>query len=191
MHNERLSLMQWESLSAVIANSINDLPLAVGSFADFEIMDLITPNRLLLGRNNQRSPVGEMVSCGKPSKLIDENNQIYNAWFECWLLNHVPKLMHQSKWYHGNANLQVGDIVLFTKVDSSISLSYTYGMIIGVEYSKDGIVRKVRVKYQNHNEGTPRETYRSVRNLVLLHSIDDIDLMDELANAAQAGNYSK
>jgi hypothetical protein len=56
--NQRISLLQWETLSAEISNSINDLPLSLGNnVSDFEAMDLITPNRLKLGRNNERSPV--------------------------------------------------------------------------------------------------------------------------------------
>ena len=62
MHNERLSILQWETLGAEVANSINDLPLGIGSIvSDLENLDLITPNRLRLGRNNDRSPVGPMV----------------------------------------------------------------------------------------------------------------------------------
>ena len=55
--NERLALLQWETLAATIANSINNMPLALGnSFKpDLEFMDLLTPNRLKLGRNNERS----------------------------------------------------------------------------------------------------------------------------------------
>ena len=128
-HNQRLSLMQWETLSAVIANNINDLPIAVGSKVDVENMDLITPNRLLLGRNNSRSPTGDMVVCNSPSKLMKENLKIYNAWFESWLLNHVPKLMEQRKWFEGDKNLQVGDVVLFTKVDSVLLCSGRYVLV--------------------------------------------------------------
>ena len=67
--NERLSLLQWETISAQIANTINDLPLALGNVtADFEVLDLITPNRLKSGRNNDRSPVGNMLCVHHPSK---------------------------------------------------------------------------------------------------------------------------
>ena len=102
-------------------------------------------SRLLLGQNNSPSPVGEMVVHDNPSKLMEENLKIYNAWFESWLLNHVPKLMDQNKWFNGD-NLQVGDIVLFTKTDSAISSRYQYGMITKVKPTKDRIVRKVQVK---------------------------------------------
>ena len=184
-HKERLSLLQWETLAATIANSINDLPITIGSKTDLENMDLITPNRLLLGRNNERSPTGEMVVCDNPSKLMKENTKIYNSWFECWLLNHVPRLMDQPKWFTGDKNLQVGDIVLITKTDTAISSTYQYGIVTEVEPSKDGVVRKVCVKYTNSNEFTSRETFRSARNLILIRSIDEMDFMEELFEKSQ------
>lgn len=60
---ERLSIIQWETLVASIANSVNNLPLGVGNKVEcIENLDLITPNRLLLGRNNERSPTGSSSS---------------------------------------------------------------------------------------------------------------------------------
>ena len=51
LQNNRLSLLQLETLASTIANSINNLPLFLGNISgDFEVMDLITTNRLLLGR---------------------------------------------------------------------------------------------------------------------------------------------
>ena len=51
--------MEWETLGSEIANAINDLPIGLGSkVANLEHLDLLTPNRLKLGRNNNRSPVG-------------------------------------------------------------------------------------------------------------------------------------
>ena len=59
MLNEWLSVIQSETCAAEIANRINDLLLALGNIvSDFETMDLITPNRLKLGQNNDRSPNG-------------------------------------------------------------------------------------------------------------------------------------
>ena len=99
-----------------------------------------------------------MVVCDNPSKLMKANLKIYNAWFESWLLNHVPKLMDQNKWFSGDNTLQVGDIVLFTKTDSAISSRYQYGMITKVEPTKDEVVQKVQVKYINSNEISSSKT---------------------------------
>ena len=124
VHNHRLSILQWETLSSSIANQINNLPLAIGNIVgDFECLDLITPNRLLLGRNNDRCPCG-ILNCTNPTNIIKENQSIFNSWFEVWLLVHVPKLMLQQKWFSSN-KINVGDVILFTKNDSVISNSYT------------------------------------------------------------------
>ncbi|XP_066919855.1 uncharacterized protein [Clytia hemisphaerica] len=179
-HNERLSILQWETLGSIIANSINDLPLLVGNITETETMDLLTPNRLILGRNNDRSPSGDFVKTCNPIRLLETNSKVYDAWFENWLECHVPKLMKQTKWFRHERNLQIGDVVLFTKVESALTKRYTYGMIKDVVVGDDGNVRKVTVSYQNENESVKRETVRSVRNLVLIHSVDDPDLFNEL-----------
>jgi len=185
IQNERLSLLQWETITALISNTINNLPLAVRSIAEFECMDLLTPNRLLLGRNNNRSPSGDFIECNNPSRILKENSKIYKAWFETWLLVYVPKLMEHDKWYNSDRNLQIGDIVLFTKNDSVLQTTYTYGRIMDVEYGKDGLVRKVRVRYHNANEESSRETYRSARSLILIHAIDESDVLEELGKMAK------
>ena len=127
LQNNCLSLLQWETLASTIANSINNLPLSLGNISgDFEVMDLITPNRLLLGRNNERSPDGTMVCFeSSPSKILRENTKVYQCWFETWLLVHVPRLMNQQKWFKSDV-ISVGDVVIFTKVDSIVCKSYTY-----------------------------------------------------------------
>ena len=53
--NQRLSVLQWETLGQQIANSVNNLPIGLNNRTNsLENLDLITPNRLLLGRNNNR-----------------------------------------------------------------------------------------------------------------------------------------
>ena len=164
VQNERLSIIQWETVSAEIANAINDLPLALGNIvSDYENMDLITPNRLRLGRNNERSPASPMEVTGNPQKILKENKQIFTTWFETWLISHVPKLLQQPKWFRTERDIKICDIVLFLKQEGSIiSNNYQYGMIHEIIQSKDGIIRKVVVKYCNHNENTDRFTTRAV-----------------------------
>ena len=45
LENERITLLQWETLVSEITNTINDLPLALGNItSQFENIDLLTPN---------------------------------------------------------------------------------------------------------------------------------------------------
>ena len=179
---DKLSLLQWETLSAEVANAINDLPIAIGSrVVDLENLDLLTPNRLRLGRNNERSPVGPLLTTGKPDVFIELNEQIFKTWFETWLISHVPQLVTQPKWFvNSKLHISPGDIVLFLKKDGRISGEYAYGMIHEVKESGDKIVRTVQVKFKNHNEEHFRYTKRSLRDLVIVHSIDKIDFIAEM-----------
>ena len=184
VHNERLSLIQWETVTAIIANCINNLPLAIGNeTTGFESMDLITPNRLRLGRNNERNPIDSMCITNDPMKIIGENERIFNTWFENWLLSHVPKLVNQPKWFK-TEDIQVGDIVLFTKHESIVDSNYQYGIVKSVIVGDDGLIRKASVRYRNHNESIDRETYRSVRTLVVIHKVNELDILQELAEIA-------
>ena len=190
--NERLSILQWETLMSEIANCINDLPLALGNkVGDFEMMDLITPNRLKLGRNNDRSPVGNLTITGNPSKILENNELIYNTWFENWLVSHVPNLVPQPKWFKNDFHIQVGDIVLITKDDSVLSTTYQYGIVDGIEVSRDGKSRKAVIRYRNHNETFDRTTYRSVRKLIMIHPFDELDISQDLYECATAADFMK
>ena len=189
IQNERLSILQWETLVSEIANSINDLPLALGSIvADLENLDLITPNRLRLGRNNDRSPVGPLFVTHQADKFLKLNVQIFNAWFESWLISHVPKLMKQPKWFDNDRDISEGDIVLFLKQEGSYIGGYQYGMVKSLHKSKDGIIRSVNLKYRNYKEKVDRVTCRAVRQLVMIHSVDELDIISELGEVATAAD---
>ena len=180
--------MQWETLSAQISNSINDLPIALmKTTSDLEHSDLITPNRLKMGRNNDRSPVGTLDVTSDPQKILHSNKVIFNSWFEVWLVSYVPKLMYHPKWFVDDAHLKKGDVVLFLKHEKELSDTYQYGMIEDVKSGQDGKIRSVNVRYRNYNENVNRYTTRSVRQLVKIHSTDE---MDELHDMYKAANFS-
>ena len=90
--NQRLSVLQWDTI-APVSNAINDLPLAlVNIVSDFKNMDLITPNWLKIGRNNERIPVSPMEVVGNYLKILEENKKIFNIWFETWLITHTHEI---------------------------------------------------------------------------------------------------
>lgn len=133
-----------------------------------------------MGRNNDRSPSEPLQVSNDYDRIIRENKKIYDTWFECWLTGHVPNLMFQPKWFNCDNDLQPGDIVLFTKQESSLSSTYQFGMIKTVDRGRDGRIRKVTVEYQNANENVKRQTTRSARTLVLIHGVEEIDLSTRL-----------
>ena len=163
LENERISLLQWETLASEIANTINDLPLNLGNItSQFENMGLLTPNRLRLGRNNDRSPIGPMMVTNNPEKFLFINEKLFNTWFECWLISHVPKLMHHPKWFQTDRDVKVGDVVLFLKQENQLSSTYQYGMISDLSKSSDEKIRKATVCYRNSTKAVDRFTNRAV-----------------------------
>ena len=124
LENERIPLLQWETLVSEIANTINDLPLALGNItSQFENMDLLTPSRLRLGINNDQSPIGPMMATNDPEKLLFINEKLFNTWFECWLISHVPKLMHHPKWFQTDRDVKVGECYLIFKARESVIIN--------------------------------------------------------------------
>ena len=184
-HDARLSVLEWETLSSEIANTINNLPVAIGNETeDLENLDLITPNRLKLGRNNDRSPVGVIEVSDKVDRILQLNSNIFNAWWEAWLTSAIQKLVPQPKWFHNDEHIKEGDIVLFQRNEGGmLSGEYKYGIVDEVRRSDDNRIRSVVVKYKNSTEGFDRTTFRAVRSLVIIHRIDEINIMEELGKA--------
>ena len=188
--NQRLSIIQWETLGQQISNSINNLPIGLGNKCEaLENLDLLTPNRLLLGRNNSRCPTAPLILTNDVKKIVQTNKEIFDAWFRSWLVSYVPSLVPQPKWFETNRNIAVGDIVLFSKSDKEFENVYQYGLVKVIHVSKDGLIRSVDVEYQNANENTKRRTTQGVRELVVIHPFDELGLSKELFDlAAEAEN---
>ena len=179
--NNRLSIIQWETLGQQIANSINNMPIGLGNKTEsLESLDILTPNRLILGRNNNRNPTQPLELKEDLRGIIESNKKIFEAWFREWLTSYVPTLVERPKWFVTERNICVGDIVLFLKSEQEFNQQYQYGKVTVTYESKDGIVRVVEVQYQNASENVKRSTKRSVRDLVVIHQYDEIGISKEL-----------
>ena len=120
-----------------------------------------------------------------PDKVLEDNERVFNACLELWLSVHVPKLIVQPKWFKSDENLKVGDIVLFLKQDSTISSNYQYGIVDTVHQGRDKNIRRVTLRYRNNTENIDRTTTRSVRGLVVIHRVDETNIMEELGEISR------
>ena len=181
LQNDRLSIIQWETLGEQVANTINNLPIAVRNETQgFENADILTPNRLMLARNNNRGPVGTLKVTGDLDKIIERNEKVFTTWFQAWLVSYVPDLMLQPKWFNSDRDPKIGDIVLFLKSDKEFQKLYQYGMIIDFKRSRDGRIRQIDIQYVNSTEDSKRFTTRGAREVVVIHNINDLGLIREL-----------
>ena len=100
-----MTALQWETLFAKISNMLDDLPLAkcTNSNLTDPTWDIITANRLKLGRNNNRSLEG-YISLPKgvgPDSLLKRNQEIQKVWYQMLIdrIHHLiprPCLLYTS-----------------------------------------------------------------------------------------------
>jgi len=84
-----MSFLNWETAFAQISNHLNNLPVcrASGRSVYAPEFTVLTPNRLLLGRNNQRGLSGPMFLDASPSNIIERINQAQKLSSSFYLTN--------------------------------------------------------------------------------------------------------
>ena len=96
--------------------------------------------------------------------------------------------MPKPKWFVNDRDISVGDVILFNKGEGDVVGEYKFGMVENVRVGADGRIRSATIRYRNAHDGVDRMTNRAVRGLVIIHWVDEIDLMEELGNAATFAN---
>ena len=89
--------------------------------------------------------------------------------------------MKSPKWSDTKSSLQIGNIVYFRNVENELSSDWSLGKVVGVTFSRDGIIRRCSIEYQNANESIKRQTDRAARSLIKLSHIDDNSWMQEMS----------
>ena len=145
------------------------------------IRDSIYPNLLRLGRNNQRTLDGTIKLPNHPGELVKKVEDGFAMFYELWNTTMVPKMMKCPKWFDSKTPIQIGDIVYFQKTEGELSSKWTVGLVTDVVHSKDGVVRRCTVQYQNASENKKRETDRAARSLIKLFHIDDTSWKQDMA----------
>jgi len=189
----KLDIMSYETAFTWVANELNNLPICIGSkYKNLEHTDLITPSRLIFGHTNRRALSG-CCSLGKPSLILQQMEDVFKAWWSTWrdekLCDFIPQ---PNKWMKTSYEPRIGDIVVFLKQDQDQVMGepiWRTGRIVQIENStSDGKVRVVIIEYRNSGEQGFRTTRRSVRKIAIVHKEDQLELIDELNQAARASD---
>jgi hypothetical protein len=109
----KLNFLSYKSAFCFIANELNNLPLCVGAnFKDLSELDILTPKRLLLGRNNRRS----MSGVDRKSRVLEGIEHVFQSQWQVWNCTRLSDFVSKPpKWFRSSPNLEVGDIVIFCK----------------------------------------------------------------------------
>ena len=112
--------------------------------------------------------------------MLSDIQEKYAAWYKIWCDVYVPKIMHQKKNFKNDRDLQVDDLVYYQKKEGHLDSVWVLGKIDSINRGRDGVIRKVFVKYFNSKENFPRITERSARTVIKIWSADDPDLHADL-----------
>ena len=176
------SYLMWETVGSTISNMLNNMPIAHCS--DRNGIDdpifLVTPNSLLLGKNQNRSVSGpiELEDCYVSNQFTNVN-EITEL-----VQSNIARMAH--KYVPGrkvciSSPPLIGEIILFVMKESerSRNIQMKYGRV--VENYVDGRENKIRIKYKNSTEIVFREVCRHVNEIVVILSLQDLkfDTMHE------------
>lgn len=168
------TLLGWETIFARIADHVDNLPIARGSSrAPTDLgWEIITPNRLKLGRNNFRQLDGEIMLDGSPQTLLDRNRLLSERWYDIFVKR--IHLLIPRPVVSDRRSLQAGDVVLFVFLDAGVSKMWVWRL--GV------VVRQVsrstfEIRYSVTLGGRPKLIERDLRHISLVYGVDEISPM--------------
>ena len=183
LRQKHLHATGLQTLCKLVESQYNNLPLGYHysrSADNTPMLKMITPNMLRIGRINSRSLDGPIKLPASRMDLLAKVEETYEAWYKLWLESLVPKLLFTPKWFKTDKELQPGDLVYFRKKESAIDGKWVIGKVESVRRGRDDIIREVDVKYFNGTNPVEQFTLRSVRKLVKIWNLEDMDLQEDL-----------
>lgn len=177
-----MTAIQWETLFSKISSQVDDVPIA--KCANTNALDpgweIITPNRLKLGRNNNRSLEGsfDLTKGSGLTTLLRKNQEIQSYWYQMFL-DRIHHLIPRPEKWKNTDKINVGDICLFI---------YTERPGLGKDIWKIGRIKsiprsdKVEIEFPGkaptgiHHLPEKKVLVRSPRNISIISAVGDLNL---------------
>jgi hypothetical protein len=158
------TLIGWETLFARIASAIDDVPIARGSASASTDLgwEIITPNRLKLGRNNYRQLDGPIKLDNCPQTQLERNRLLTCKWYEIFIDRiHLLIPPPQRK---DSPQPEVGDVVLFLFTDPNFKKLWVWKLgVIEEKVSRSSY----KIRYSN-SDGTLRHVVRAAGQISII-----------------------
>ena len=175
-----MTSIQWETIFARISSDLNDIPIARGDTSTVSNIgfEILTPNRLLLGRNNSRSLQGQGFDINAsriPTSILERNRNIYHTWFQLFIDNIHMFTLKPNKWNTSTRLPVIDDVVLFTLNDSGYEKSSIEWKLGRISQCLD---RKVEITFVSRvsklGNVTKTKLIRSIRDVSIVFSVDEL-----------------
>ena len=174
--------LQWETTLAKVSSIIDSIPMAKGRQTNAEDLgyDLLTPNRLKMGRNDARSMLegSKFVVNNLPSEILEQNRSITDNYHKLLTERIHHLVLKPNKWNQTQEKLpEKGDIVLFILNDSSTGDEWKLGRILETGETKAKIVYSRKCERTNTLKLNTVE--RSLRDVSVIVSESEIPMNSE------------
>ena len=186
----RLHATGVQTLCKLIENDMNNTPYGVTAGrgeTNTPLLKIVSPQMMRMGRINSRAPAGPFRLPSGPRNLLDRVEECYKLWFRHYQDTLLQKYLLdlQPKWFRSDVDTKVGDVVFFRKREGKMDGPWQLGQINEVTSSRDGVIRRVEIKYFNASEEAPRFTDRSVRQVIKLFHVDEGTWKDDMDQVAK------
>eukprot|EP00112_Aurelia_sp_Birch-Aquarium-sp1_P017104 Seg3945.1 transcript_id=Seg3945.1/GoldUCD/mRNA.D3Y31 product="hypothetical protein" protein_id=Seg3945.1/GoldUCD/D3Y31 len=132
-------------------------------------MNVLTPNHLLLLRQNSCFPPGTFIKADSYGKRIWRQVQhLADVFWKRWMKEYLPNLQIRQKWNKECRNFKKDDIILV--MDETMPRgAWPLGRILKVKTGRDGLVRTVLVKTMKS------ELIRPISKICLLEEVPEVE----------------
>lgn len=172
--------LQWQTLFEKVANTIDDLPLAKGNQSNSVELgfEILTANRIKMGRNNNRSleyPGITLDMSANLTGLLERNRKMYRAWYQSFIDNIHLLALKPDKWNTTSRTPVQDDTVLFVLSDGGYSKQarrWKLGRVVEVDKSRV----KILAFQKNSRSDKPKSSVfeRNIREVSILFSLDEL-----------------
>ena len=167
-----MSFLAWETTFAQLSNHLNNLPVCKSSGRSVLSPEftVLTPNRLLIGKNNERSLSGPMILDASPTQIVDRINEAQETFYQL-LVKQIHLLVPKPKWFK-TSHVSVGDIVLFFIEENllkSRNQFWKYGIVTSISGSR------LTIQYTTQNSFAKKLIERNKRDVVRIASESELD----------------
>ena len=168
-----MTTLAWQTLFSKIANDIDNLPICRGNASNVSDFghEIITPNRLKLGRNNSRSLEDSFILQGNSEvKLLEVNRKCQQTWYQIMLDRLHYLIPKPNKWLKTD-DIQVCDVVVFIHNDSTVDKQSKW--CLGKVHSVEDSGRRLTIEYFKLS-GSIGQVSRNPRQVSKIYSHSEI-----------------
>jgi len=166
------TLIGWETIFAKVASAIDDIPIARGSVTAPSDLgwDIITPNRLKLGRNNHRQLEGPIKLDNCPQSQLERNRLLTSRWYEIFIERLSLLIPPPAREY--DRQPETGDVVLFLFTDPNFKKLWVWKLgVIEEKTSRSSF----RIRYSG-SAGEKKFVQRAVGQISIIVPVDQLHI---------------